>query len=525
MVDATDDNDDIFSGWKWGRLLDAPLLDACEKYAYHLTAGGPAPAPDDDVADSGGEQNWSHNIQYAASQVHRPTSMKELQTLVRNAASCRALGTRHSFSFVADCTGILIQPPVTSHINIDPVSCNVSCSAGVTYAVLASRLQAAGWALHNLASLPHISVAGAIATATHGSGDGLGNLATAVVAVEYVDAAGRAVVVRSGETLQALLLGAIGIVTHVTLAIEPSFDVRQDVYIDVPWACLQRRASLDQLFAEAYSVSVFIDDWGGTRGGAQVWLKRRVPPRTKLPPAPRTLFGARLARQPIHMCPGQDPSACTPQGEVGPWSERLAHFRADRQPSSRGDELQSEYFVSREDAPAAITAMRRIGAALRPVLQVSELRVVAADELWLSPCYGRDSMGIHFTWRHDLSRVLTEALPLVERVLAPFGARCAAARRPLRARPAPQHTRTAAHVHLTRTCVRVHRPHWGKLFVMPPPQLAMLYPRLADYRALIAQLDPDGKFHNDFVRRYIFSGHSLRHPTWRGLSGGIVMEV
>ena len=472
--------DDLLCGWHTDGSLDAPLLEAVEQYLHSLTTANTAAA---EVAEAQGDSsamhNWAGNVRYRG-QVHMPPTVSDLQALVRRSAKLRVLGTRHSFSLVADANlnGDLVVPmPAISaagYIAIDAEARTVSCSAGTTYAVLAERLHKQGWALHNMASLPHISVMGALATATHGSGHHLGNLTTALTTCRFVNAKGALVRASDATTLQAVLLGALGVVTEVTLRIQPAYAVRQDVYLHVPWERLEERASLDEIFRHAYSVSVFVDDWSSPTGASQAWFKHRVPTtRSHLPPAPAHLFGALRAGRKMHPIASERPDACTEQGVAGPWHERLPHFHAQGEPSSRGDELQSEYFVARADAPAAIKALRRIGALLRDVLQVSELRVVAADELWLSPSYGRDSMGIHFTWKHDVARVTTEALPLVETALRPFDA----------------------------------RPHWGKLFGISPARIATLYPKLREYRALIQRLDPGGKFLNDFVRRYVLAVH------------------
>ena len=450
-------------------LLDVPLIEAAERCAHALTTRNEGTYSL--YASREGTCNWARNVVYSAPRVLYPATIQELGDLVRCAKKCRGLGSRHSFSRVADTTGDLISPMMAG-ISINAKARTVRCGAGTTYAALAQALLAAGWAIHNLASLPHISVVGALMTATHGSGMHLGNLATALLSCEFVDARGALNACADANTMQAVMLGAIGLVTEVTLAIEPSFDLRQDVYVELPWKWLQDSDALDAVFGEAYSVSLFIDDWASERGASQAWFKRRAPGYAALAPAAPVLFGAKLSRRQLHPIASESAVACTHQGEPpGPWCERLPHFRADDEPSSRGDELQSEYFVARADAPAAIEALRRIGGALQPFLQVSELRVVAADELWLSPCYKREALGIHFTWVHNMNRVVMIALQLVEAALSPFRA----------------------------------RPHWGKLFAMSPASIATLYPRLSDYRELVTRLDPAGKFRNTFIDRYILA--------------------
>ena len=519
----------LFSGHKASTSsIDAPLLAAAEEHAFELCslAKGGVSTRRKQQTETSPEVNWAANVHYSAKDVREPATIRELQKIIASAQDgIRMLGSRHSFSRVADCRGELISASrlaaSAGPIKIDARRHTATCSAGITYAELAAVLQAAGYALHNLASLPHISVVGAMATATHGSGIQNGNLTTALISCEYIDASGAKRVARDrsknnfaaddgrSNTLQAVLLGALGCITSVTLAIEPTYEVRQDVYLDLPWAILMESSSLNTLFSEAYSVSVFIDDYAHPNGASQLWIKRRVPgasileqepgsptakrsvsPPGALKPAVPLLFGARLAGRRVFDRTGRSPPSfevkqmhpiasmaaddCTHQGEPsGPWNERLPHFHAEGEPSSRGNELQSEYFVAREDAPRAIAALRSIGTKLKSVLQVSELRAVAADAFWLSPCYNRDSIGLHFTWTHDEAYIVREVLPLVEKTLKPFNA----------------------------------RPHWGKLFTMPPSEVAPLYPMLSEYRELILQLDPNGVFRNEFIERYIMAPH------------------
>ena len=327
----------------------------------------------------------------------------------------------------------------------------------MTYGELAGVLAGAGLALHNLASLPHISVAGAVATATHGSGDASGNLATAVAGLELVTSDGTLVSAARGDPdFDGLVvgLGALGAVTRVTLDVEPAYEVRQRVFEGLAWDALS--AHFDEITASGDSVSVF------TRWGAdvdQVWVKRRVADGAEA--VRPDLFGARAATVDRHPILGLDPVNCTPQlGRPGPWSDRLPHFRLGFTPSS-GDELQSEFLIPREHAVAAIAAVRALADRIRPVLQVSEIRTVAADRLWMSPQYGRDSIGIHFTWALEpepVARVLAD----VEAALAPFAA----------------------------------RPHWGKLFLAGAASIADRYERLPDFVRLAERLDPRGAFRN-----------------------------
>ena len=395
----------------------------------------------------GSTTNWAGNVVFSARAVRRPRSVAELQERVAGAARIRALGSGHSFSPVADTTGDLVVLdglPGAPEVDGD----RVRVPGGVRYAAVNPVLHAAGRALPNLGSLPHIAVAGACATGTHGSGDGLGALATAVTAVELVRADGRLDTVRRGDPRfcgSVVALGAAGIVTALELATVPAFTLAQWVREDVPLDVLPLDA--------AYSVSAFTRTW---ERFDQVWFKTRgdAPGVGRPAPAPR------------HMTAGEDPRNCTSQlGEPGPWHERLPHFRAGFKPSS-GAELQSEYLVARADAPAALAAVRALRERIAPVLLVSEVRSVAADDLWLSPSYGRDSVGIHFTWRPDPAGV-RPVVGALEAALDPFDP----------------------------------RPHWGKVFTTPAERLAELHPRLPDAVALFGEHDPTGKFRNAMLDR------------------------
>jgi xylitol oxidase len=413
------------------------------------------------------ETNWSGNITFGAQRILTPGSVAEVQELVAGADRIRALGTRHSFNRLADTDADLVSlARLPERIDIDPAHSTVTVGAGLRYGEITQRLQAAGDALHNLGSLPHISVAGACASGTHGSGVGNGNLATAVRAIELVTARGELTMLRrdvDGDLFLAHVvgLGALGVVTAMTLDIQPTFQMRQYVYENLPNERLED--SLETVLSRAYSVSLFTD-WQ-TRFVNQVWVKERIDAGTD--PAEQHWLGATLADGPRHPVPGVDPVHCTQQlGVPGPWHERLPHFRLDFTPSN-GSELQTEYFIDRRDAIAAIEAVTHLRDLLLPVLQITEIRAIAADELWLSPAYRRDSVAIHFTWFDDTEAVLP-VVAAVEQALAPFAA----------------------------------RPHWGKVFGVSPAVVASLYPRHGDFVRLLAERDPAGKFRNEMIDRY-----------------------
>ena len=415
------------------------------------------------------ETNWAGNHTYR-SRIERVSSVEQVQEVVAAARRVRALGSRHSFTDLTDITdaedGVLVSlAEIPTTVEIDAVARTARVTGRAAYGEVATRLQADGWALANLASLPHISVAGAVSTGTHGSGVGNGSLATAVAALEIVGPDGALRRVARGDADfegSVVALGALGVVTAVTLDIEPTFEVRQDVFTGLGWQALAD--NLEAVTAGAYSVSLFTH-WTAA-GFEQVWLKSRVDDGGAEPP--RELFGALSATSTMHMLDGGETAAVTEQGGVpGPWLERLPHFRMDVTPS-RGEELQSEYLLPREHTLEAVARLRAIAEVMAPVLMVTELRTVAADRHWLSGAQGRDVVGVHFTWVRDVERVYA-VLPHIERALLPLGA----------------------------------RPHWGKCFVAQAPQIEPLYPRLGDFRALRDRVDPERTFGNRFLDRVI----------------------
>lgn len=413
--------------------------------------------------------NWAGNYTYRAPRVLAPRTVEELQEVVSGEAHVRALGTRHCFNDLADGPAALVTlEGLEPDITLDEAARTVTATGGTRYGTLARFLHDAGWGVHNLASLPHISVAGAVATATHGSGDRSRNLSAAVAALDLVGPDGSLRHVARGDDDFAgsvVALGALGVAARVTLDVEPTFLVAQEVHVDLPWDAVL--TDLDAITSSADSVSLFTD-WTGD-AVQQVWRKTRV--RDDGYERRAELFGATPADGPRHPLPGIDPVNCTQQlGVPGPWHERLPHFRLEFTPSN-GDELQSEYLVPRAHAVDALQAVRGLADVVSPLLQVSEVRTIAADDLWLSTAYGDDRVGLHFTWK-PLQPQVEAVLPTLEEALLPFDA----------------------------------RPHWGKLFADPGRDLARLYPRWGDFADLVARTDPDGKFRNDFVARHVLRG-------------------
>jgi xylitol oxidase len=411
--------------------------------------------------------NWSGNVTFSARALHEPKSVDELRRLVASSSRLRPLGTRHSFSTVADTTGDLVSVArLPRRIEVDDEARTVTVSAGLRFGEIAPELDRAGWALANLGSLPHISVGGACATGTHGSGAGNGVLAASVAAVEFVAATGDLVTLRRGDEGfegAVVALGRLGVVTALTLDVRPRYEIRQVVHLGLPGdAAIEH---VNDLLAGGYSVSLF-SGWGDPLE-FQVLTKHLADDGAPAAELAERL-GATAAGGPWHPVPGMPPENSTDQlGVPGPWYARLPHFKLEFTPSS-GEELQSEYFVARADATAALRAVASVAGLVAPILQVGEIRAIAGDDLWLSPASGGDVVAIHFTWIPDMPAVLP-ALGALEEQLAPFGA----------------------------------RPHWGKVFTTPPDVVRRVYPRVPDAAALARRLDPDGVFRNGFVEEYL----------------------
>jgi xylitol oxidase len=415
--------------------------------------------------------NWAGNLEYSTETLYAAKSQEQIQAFVKKQSKLKVLGSRHCFNNIADSKDAFLSlKPLAEIVSLDAPARTVTVDAGITYGQLAPLLDAKGFALHNLASLPHISVAGACTTATHGSGEKNGNLATAVSALEIVTASGDVVKVSRKEDpnfFQGAVvgLGALGVITKITLDIQPTYQMRQYVYENLSLAAMKDH--FDAIQASAYSVSLFTD-WQN-HNFSEVWLKTRTEKGQAFNAKPE-FFGAQLATKNLHPIAALSAENCTQQmGVLGPWYERLPHFRMGFTPSA-GKELQSEYFVPRHHAVEAILAVERLRDQITPHLLITEIRAIAADDLWMSPCYQQPCVTIHFTWKQEWPAV-SQLLPIIEKELSPFQA----------------------------------RPHWGKLFTIPPQELHSHYKKLPEFIALAKKFDPNGKFRNDFLNTNIFS--------------------
>ncbi len=412
-------------------------------------------------------KNWAGNYTFKAENLHEPTTVEEVQKLVKTLDKQKALGSQHCFNNIADSPKNQISTKnLNKVIHLDKENKTLTVEAGARYGDFSEELHKQGFALHNLASLPHITVAGACATATHGSGVTNGNLATAVISIELVTPNGELVNLDQGHPdFYAVVvgLGAFGIITKLTLKIQDTFEVRQDIFMDLPLKSLED--NFDKIMSSGYSVSLFTD-WMNNNV-SEVWVKRRMD--TEIMNLGTDFYGAKPATKNIHPIATLSADSCTEQmGVPGPWYNRLPHFKMGFKPSA-GEELQAEFFVPRENAVAAILALEKMKEEIYPLLMITEIRTIAADNFWMSPCYRKDSVAIHFTWKPKTKEVLS-LLPKIEAELAPFGV----------------------------------KPHWGKLFKVSPTALHERYEKYADFLALAQKYDPKGKFKNQYLNTNIY---------------------
>jgi len=416
-------------------------------------------------------KNWAGNLEYSTGNVHYPKSVEEVQQVVKKCNNLTALGSRHSFNKIADNANNQVSlNNLNRMVALDAATNTVTVESGMKYGELAPYLHERGYALHNLASLPHISIAGAVATATHGSGMANGNLSTGVTGIEYINAAGDLVSLskkKDGDLFNGTVvaLGALGVVTKLILDLQPAFDMKQVVYRNLAMKELEK--NFNEIMAGGYSVS-FFTDWKN-KNINEVWIKSRAE-NGNASAAPE-LYGAKLATQNLHPIETESAENCTEQmGVAGPWYERMPHFKMGFKPSA-GKELQSEYFIPIEYAYEAMMVMERLHEKITPHLFISEIRAIAADDLWMSPCYKKPCIALHTTWKQEVNTVMN-LLPVIEEQLAPFNA----------------------------------RPHWAKLFTISPPVLQSRYEKLNDFKKLVNQYDPTGKFRNEFLSKNLYGG-------------------
>lgn len=406
--------------------------------------------------------NWAKNITFSANEILTPTSLDQVRKIAATATNLHAVGSRHSFNDIADSSTLISLESMPADLDIDRQRMTATIGASVRYGILAQQLEQEGLALHNMGSLPHISVGGATATATHGSGNTNQNLSTAISGLEIVTSEGDVLSVgRDHPDFSGLVvhLGALGIVTRLTLDLQPTFRVCQEVSEDVAWEELN--GQINSVFGSAYSVSLFTSfrDLAGV-----LWRKHRL--GNGEGPESITRWGQHPSTAHRHPVDNLSGEVCTPQLlEPGPWCERLPHFRLDQEPAS-GSEIQTEYMVDLRYAEDAIAALRDLEPRFRDLLIISEIRTIAADDLWLSTAYDTQTVAFHFSWYLDPAGV-QQLLPDLEAVLEPFSP----------------------------------RPHWGKAFNLPAKHILDRYPKADAFRQLREQMDPRGAFISPYLKR------------------------
>ena len=438
------------------------------KTAAVLTAGASMPQLLSCKSNPMPRTNWAGNLTYSTGNLFTPKTITELQELIKKLKKIRGLGTTHCFNKIADSTQNQISSSAFNKVvSLDKINNTVTVEAGIKYGEFCKYLDDNGYALHNLASLPHISVAGACATSTHGSGIKNGSLATAVLAIEFVNGKGELVYLTkekdTDEFLGAVVnLGSLGIVTKLTLGLQPTFKMKQIVYQNLPMAELEK--NFEAIMSAGYSVSLFTD-WKN-KNVSEVWIKSKSDDLKNIAPA---FYGATLATKNLHPIEALDAINCTEQmGVEGPWYERMPHFKMGFTPSS-GKELQSEFFIPFQNAYQGFMAIEKLNEKVSPHLMITEVRAIAADDLLMSPFYKKACVAFHFTWKQEVEEV-NAVLPFIEEALAPYNA----------------------------------RPHWGKIFTMKPSVLQSGIEKLNEFKLLMAKHDPEGKFRNEFIDLNLF---------------------
>ena len=438
------------------------------KTAAVLTAGASMPQLLSCKSNPMPRTNWAGNLTYSTGNLFTPKTITELQELIKKLKKIRGLGTTHCFNKIADSTQNQISSSAFNKVvSLDKINNTVTVEAGIKYGEFCKYLDDNGYALHNLASLPHISVAGACATSTHGSGIKNGSLATAVLAIEFVNGKGELVYLTkekdTDEFLGAVVnLGSLGIVTKLTLGLQPTFKMKQIVYQNLPMAELEK--NFEAIMSAGYSVSLFTD-WKN-KNVSEVWIKSKSDDLKNIAPA---FYGATLATKNLHPIEALDAINCTEQmGVEGPWYERMPHFKMGFTPSS-GKELQSEFFIPFQNAYQGFMAIEKLHEKVSPHLMITEVRAIAADDLLMSPFYKKACVAFHFTWKQEVEEV-NAVLPFIEEALAPYNA----------------------------------RPHWGKIFTMKPSVLQSGIEKLNEFKLLMAKHDPEGKFRNEFIDLNLF---------------------
>jgi xylitol oxidase len=461
--------------------IDSTRLAKATGYTLYGARGRPPPPPVLHLS------NWGGNFRFSTTDIRFPRSLDEVVDAVKEGAPkstpggvgppvkhLRALGSRHSFSKIADTAEMLVSLSAMNRIlAVNPGSATeaptITVEGGAIYTDVTPFVEFIGAAFHNQLTLSEVSVAGSINTGAHGTGITNGILATQVRSVELVLANGTVTTLRKGVDAAfpaaVVGLGAFGVVTKVELEMQASYQMTQHVFLNLPFTTLTDQ--FDTIMSSAYTVQAWTD-WSDPTNFNQVWVGDRDDDAADFSTAP-AFYGATRAPAQVTPVAALPPTYVVPQGVAGPWNERLVCYRLGLS-GFNGDEIQSEYILPITNAKAALEAIAALATQIAPLCYVSVVRTIAADDFWLSPAYGRDSVAIHFTWKPQLDAVVA-LLPTIESALAGLDA----------------------------------VPHWGKFFTMAPSVFLQRYDKLAEWKATAAAYDPSGRFRNAFLNDNVFN--------------------
>jgi L-gulono-1,4-lactone dehydrogenase len=430
-------------------------------------------------------RNWAGTAAATPARWAQPRSEAEIAVAVKEAAAAglqvRALGSGHSFTPAAATDGLALDLSLWTGITAaDPQTGLVTVRSGTTLRALNAVLDEFGLAMANLGDIDAQTIAGALSTGTHGTGARLGGLATQVEALDLVLADGSLVTCSASARPELFAaarvgLGALGVVTAVTLRCVPSFTLTAD----------ERPMPVEQVIEQFDTLAGANDHfefyWFPYGRKALVKRNNRLPAEGRSPaPAPmpgwrrvwefevveNAAFGTlcRLGRAVPRLIPalGRLSSAALSARTYGDASHRV--FVTPR----RVRFVESEYAVPRESLAGVLAELRRAVPRLaEPVMFPVEVRVAAADDIWLSTAYGRDTAYIAI---HQYAGLPYRAyFDLFESVVAQVAG----------------------------------RPHWGKLHSLDAGRLSPLYPRFGDFLGVRAQVDPENRFGNPYLSRVL----------------------
>ncbi|KAI1700234.1 d-arabinono-1,4-lactone oxidase domain-containing protein [Ditylenchus destructor] len=378
--------------------------------------------------------NWGNNFRFSTQNIQYPTSVEEVQQIVRNANKLRVVGTRHSFSKIADSPNTMLSTLALKNIiGFDPTVPSITVQAGITYTDLNPFLPNYG---PNDPELKAIAVG----------------------------------------------LGAFGVITQVELEVEPTFNLTNYVFVNMPEQDIYDH--FDEIENLGYSVQLFTDF--STPGvWDQVWVWVRSDENSNVGNM-QNLYGATRTHEQVTAIEALPPTYLMEQGKEQPWYYGLVDYHLGLS-GFDGAEIQSEYFMPYENAIPAIQAVSNFSDLIAPRVYTMLIRTIKGDDLWMSESFNETTVAIHFTWKPNMTAVM-EVLPQIEQALLPYGA----------------------------------RPHWGKVFAQGPETYLHRYPKLNQWKQLAETLDPTHKFRNKFLEDTVFTGSSSGGG---GVLGGIIGRI